>query len=279
MTRSPIIHESGRLLHFGRRPFVAPKMMMRFGDYQKLSFPTAPKTFDYWTPEAEAALRNPYLNTQYGCCVIAWMAHAIAVFMANAGMQPQVFSDAQIVAMYGAIGGFDPADPSTDQGCDENTALDYWLASGFVSPEHKIEGAISVDATNDVEVAGAAWVLENLMYGVGLPDHWVSMMSSLKDGDVWDVAGPANPQNGHCFGSTGRLPNGNYQINSWGFKLQITPAANAKYATPRAGGQLFSVLTKESFNRATSRAGNGLDAAAIVADFVGMGGRIGQVGD
>ena len=277
MTSHFVTHESGRRLHLGRRPMVAPKMTMRFGDYQKLSFPPAPATFDYWTAKADAALRNVYLNDEHGDCVIAWMAHATALFMANAGLEPQVFTDAQIVEMYSAIGGFNPNDPAnTDNGCDENTALDYWLAKGFVLPTHKIEGALAVDAANDAEVASANWSLENLMYGVPMPDEWVAGMSTLKDGDVWDVAGPPNESNGHCFGSTGRLPNGNYQIDSWGFKLEITPAANAKYAVPSAGGQLFSVVTKESLNRASEKADNGLDWAAIVADFNGMGGRLGR---
>lgn len=272
-----VTHESGRRLHLGRRPLVAPKMMMRFGDYQKLNFPPAPATFDYWTERADAALRNVYLNDQQGDCVIAWMAHAIAVFEANAGFEPVMFTDAEIVSMYAAIGGFDPNDPeNTDNGCNENTALDYWLASGFVSPIHKIEGALAIDATNDAEVASAIWTLENGMYGVPMPDAWVSMMPTLKDGDVWDVAGPPNPNNGHCFGATGRLANGNYRIDSWGFQLEITPAANARYAVPAAGGQLFSVVTRESLNRATEKAGNGLDWAAIVADFNGMGGQLGR---
>ena len=176
---------------FGRRRMIAPKTCMRFKDYQQLSFPEAPSSGDY-RPNAASALSQMYGNDQLGDCVIAWMAHAIGVFTGNATGTPVIFDSADIIKEYGAIGGYDPNDPSTDQGCDENTALDYWVSTGFIEPQHKISGFLSIDATNAKECASAIWLFENLMFGVALPDEWTHPIAAAP-GFVWDGTTGDNP--------------------------------------------------------------------------------------
>jgi hypothetical protein len=259
-----------REMKFGRRPFVAPKACMKFKDYQTKSFPTPPASGDY-RPKAAAALSNVYLNDSLGDCVIAWMAHAIGVFTGNATGTPTTFTDQQIIAEYGAIGGYVAGDPSTDNGCDEGTALDYWLSKGFAGA-HQIAGFLAVDPTNAQECRDAIWLFETLMFGVGLPDAWVSPMPE-SSGFVWDVAGDAVQDNGHCFGSANWSP-GSLGVETWGMNGGITDAAVAKYAANAAGGQLFTVITQEGLIRATGRAPNGFDFPQLTADFVGMGGSI-----
>ena len=254
----------------GRRPMIAPKMMMKFGDFQKKSFPTPPPSGDY-TPKAMAALKRMYENDTYGDCVPAWMAHAIGVFTGNASGTPVVFTDAQVLQMYSAIGGFDPNDPqNTDNGCDENTALGYWMNTGFLG--HKIQGMLSVDATNWAECQDAVWLFENLMFGIGLPDAYVNPFPAAS-GFVWSVAGPAVPSNGHCFGSAKWGPEG-LGISTWAMEGTMTPDAVAAYAVNSAGGQLFTVITQELLDRATQRAPNGVQWADLVAYFNAMGGNL-----
>jgi hypothetical protein len=255
---------------FGRRKMVAPKMCMRFGDYQTLAFPAAPSSGDY-RALASPALAQMYLNDNLGDCVIAWMAHAIGVFTGNANGTPTIFDDQDIVSMYSAIGGYDPANSATDNGCDENTALDYWLSTGFVTPEHKIAGVLSVDATNKQEIMAAIYLFENLMFGVALPDDWPRLANA--PGFVWDVAGDQNPNQGHCFGSASWDADG-VGVETWGMNGSITYGAIAKYAVASSGGQLFSVISREVLNRASLKAPNGFDFNALVADLVGMGGTI-----
>ena len=256
---------------FGRRRMVAPKTCMRFRDYQQLSFPEAPAAGDY-RPNAATALAQMYGNDQLGDCVIAWMAHAIGVFTGNATGTPVIFSQADIIKEYGAIGGYDPSDPSTDQGCDENTALDYWVSTGFIAPEHKISGFLSIDATNPKECAAAVWLFENLMFGVALPDEWTHPIAA-GSGFTWDVAGDPDPDQNHCFGAVSWDEHG-VGVETWGMDGKITYAAMAKYAVASAGGQLFTVITPEIINRATMRAPSGFDWNQLTTDFVGMGGTV-----
>ena len=256
---------------FGRRKMVAPKVCMNFRGYQLLSFPTPPSAGSY-RPKAAPALARMYKNDALGDCVIAWMAHAIGTFTGNAEGSPVIFTDSQIVAMYEAIGGYDPRDPSSDQGCDENQALDYWVTNGFVTPEHKISGFLSIDPTNKQEIMAAVWLFENLMFGVPLPDAWTHPAPN-GPGFVWDVAGEPNPDQGHCFGAVSWDDVG-VGVETWGMDGTITYAAIAKYASVYAGGQLFTVITPEILNRATGKAPNGFDFNQLRADFVGMGGKV-----
>jgi hypothetical protein len=253
----------------GRRPFVAPKMCMKFAGYQLKAFPTPQVPWDY-TPKAEAALSKVYLNDQLGCCVIAWMAHAIGVFTGNATASADTFTDDQIIAMYTAIGQYDPADPSTDQGCDENTAINYWMNPGFLG--HTIQGVVSVDPTDKQQVQDCGWLFENLMFGVGVPQAWIEPFPCA-DGFHWSVAGDAIPDNGHCFGSAKGDANG-LGVSSWGLEGTIDYAAVAKYAANSAGGQLFSVITQDILDRATQRSPAGFDWTALVADCTGLGGAL-----
>ncbi len=95
--------------------------------------PAPPPTCDYTKP-AEAALSKIYENDKLGDCVIAGMAHVVGVLTGGAGPKPFLYSDAEIIKLYSAIGGYVPGDPATDQGCDEQTALNYWENNGALPP-------------------------------------------------------------------------------------------------------------------------------------------------
>jgi hypothetical protein len=52
----------------------------------------------------------------------------------------------------------------------------------------------------------------------------------------------------------------------------ITDTAIAKYATPAANGDLYTVVSQDALNRATQKAPNGFDWSQLIADFDSMGG-------
>lgn len=163
--------------------------------YMNLSgLPAPPAIIDYTGP-ARSPLSNVYCNDSIGCCVVSGMAHLVGLFTGNAGGPPLTLTDAQIIALYSAIGGYVPGDPSTDNGCDEVLALGYWQQHGAPIGSHQIAGWLAIDPTNVREVQTAMWLFENLFFGIELPDEWVNINSS---GFVWD-AGTPNPNNGHCF--------------------------------------------------------------------------------
>ena len=221
----------GRMIAFGRRHPVALGPRLKMSRYLLGSLPAPPASCD-WTAAALEALRQMYGNDVLGDCVIAAGYHIEGVETGNAG-DMFIATEAQIEKDYGAIGGYVPGDPSTDQGCDEVTAMNWWAANGFADKVKPL-GWISVDPTNKTEVMQALYLFENCMFGIDLPDAWVNPMPSAS-GFTWDAAGSPDPENGHGFNGAG-YDSAGVKICTWGMLGKITWAAIAKYAAQSADG-------------------------------------------
>lgn len=245
----------------GRNRPVARGLRMKFRDYLKVTIPPAPPSCDY-SQGGISALENVYMNDQLGDCVVAGGYHVVATTTGNAGDLFTATND-QIVADYGAIGGYVPGDESTDQGCDEQTALNYWRANGFADGT-KLAGFLSVNASNQVEIQQAMFLFENLYFGVELPDAWISPFPSA-NGFLWDIAQP-DQNNGHCFIGVGYTPVG-VQIDTWGLFGTVTWAAVEALCSGPDGGELFVLLTPDMVSKATLKSPGGLDWDTLQTDF------------
>ena len=210
-----------------------------------------------------------------GNCVIACLGHEVGVVTGNAdGGTPFMFTNQQIINLYGAIGGYVPGNPATDQGCDIQTMLNYWVKNGAPSGSNKILGWIAVDPTDMNQVRVALYLFETLIFGIELPDAWVNNMPQAS-GFTWDVAGAPDPSNGHCICGVGADAAG-IKIATWGMTGTLTNAACQQYAGSADGGELYTVITQEMISKATQKAPNGFDFAALVADFDSLGGSVVQ---
>ena len=264
-----------RRFKLGRRRPIARCPRLSLANYLTRSLPAPPPSIDY-RAKAASALANVYENqTLEACCVISGMAHVVGVLTGNAGT-PFIYSNDEIIGLYRTIGGYIPGDPSTDQGCDEQTALNWWAQHGALprnmasSSGHKIAGWMAVDATNAEECRTALWLFENLYFGLALPDAWISPEPS-GSGFVWDAAGPPNPDNGHCIVGVGYTTSG-IVIDTWGMTGLVTNAAVALYPTPANGGELYTVVSQDGLSKASQKAPNGFDWSQLIADFDSLGG-------
>lgn len=260
---------TGRTFKLGRRRPITRGPRLSLRKYLLTALPAPPTAVDYSTA-AQPALRNIYLNDQLGDCVIAGGYHVAGVATGNAG---DLFTatDAQITADYGAIGGYVPGNPATDNGCDEQTALNYWTETGFANGT-KLAGWLAIDPANQTEIQQGMFLFENLYFGISLPDAWVNPMP-LGDNFLWDVAGDPDPENGHCVMGIGyyeggmMLASSGVSIDTWGMIGDLTFAAIAKYCTPDAGGAIYTLLTPDVINRATAKAPTGFDWEQLQEDF------------
>ena len=261
-----IVHpETGKVFKLGRRRPVARCPRLKLRNYLYKALPAPPPGKDY-SPAAAAALSQVYLNDQLGDCVIAGVQHVDGVLTGNAGGPPVIFDDANTKWLYGKIGGYVDGDDSTDAGCDEQTALSWWQQNGLTADGmHKIAGWAAVDGGNRDECATALWLFENLIFGVELPTAWINPMPSASD-FTWDVAGDANPDNGHCFVGVGYSALG-VTIDTWGMLGTITWAAVAKYATTAGQGELYTALGADAISAATATAPSGFDLSQLRADL------------
>jgi hypothetical protein len=211
------------------------------------------------------------MNDTLGDCVIAAMGHVEGVLTGNAGDEVLYTSD-EIVAEYSAIGGYVPGDPSTDNGCDEVTALNYWMTYGFPNGSHKITGWMAVNPNNPDEYKAALYLFENLYFGVELPDAWVNPPPS-QSGFGWYINGEPDPNNGHAFCGVGWNKK-NIIIDTWGMTGYLSDPAVGYYCSEKSGGDLYTVISKDGIAKATERAPNALDWSQLVADFDSMGGNV-----
>jgi len=261
---------SGRTYKLGRKRRIARGPHFRLRNYLMRELPPAPTACDY-TKSASSALAKVYCNDKLGDCVIAGIGHVVGVLTGNANKKPFLYTDAQIIELYGAIGGYVPGHPNTDEGCDEQTALNYWENNGAPKGStHTIAGWLSVNGTDSVECRTALWLFENLYFGIELPDAWVNPMPS-RSNFVWDVAGAPDQDNGHCVVGVGYTAKG-VTIATWGMTGLITDAAIAKYATIVGQGELYAVVNQDGISKAKQKAPNGFDWSQLVADFDSMGG-------
>lgn len=255
----------------GRRRPVNRPQRRPLNHYLRLSLPPPPQSCDY-SQKGLSALRQMYLNDQLGDCVIAGGYHVVGVETGNATSSPFIATNQQIIKDYGKIGGYNPNDPNSDQGCDEQTALNYWQQTGFANGT-KLLGWLPIDATNKTEVMTACWLFENLYFGIELPDAWINPFPSA-DNFVWGVAGAADPDNGHCIIGCGYDATKGVMVDTWGLLGWLTFGAISKYCVDNTGGMLYVMLTPDQIAKGAQKAPNGVAWSDIITDFDLLGGHV-----
>jgi hypothetical protein len=209
-------------------------------------------------------------NDNLGDCVIAAGYHVEGVETGNAGSLFHA-TLAQVIKDYSAIGGYVPGNDSTDQGCDEPTALNYWTQHGFANGS-KLLGWLAINPSNQQELMAACYLFENLFFGMELPDAWVNPFPS-GHGFVWDAAGAPVPENGHAVMGYGYDTHG-VKIDSWGLEGTLTWAAIAKYCAQTAGGAVYVLCSPDQLAKGAAKAPNGVAWHDLIVDFDAMGGHI-----
>jgi hypothetical protein len=263
----------GKTAKLGRKRPVTAGPRLKLGKYVRAALPSSPAGVDY-SAAALPALSNPFGNLDLADCVIAGGYHIVAAATGNAGALFTA-TQTQIVQDYSAIGGYVPGDASTDDGCDEPTALNYWLKNGFANGTRPL-GWLNVDATNRAELEAALYLFENLYLGVELPDAWISPFPT-GNGFIWDVNGAPDPNNGHCIVGVGYGDDG-VKVDSWGLLGTVTWAALARYFVPSVYGAAYVLLTPDELAKGQTKAPNGVDWTTLVKDFNSIGGNVPQPG-
>jgi hypothetical protein len=258
----------GRNIKFGRKRPVALGPHFKLRNYLRKSLPSPPSSVD-WSPAALPSLRNIYGNDVLGDCVIAEGYHAEGVATGNAGNLFVATPD-QITADYSAIGGYVPDDPSTDNGCDEVTAMNYWTSHGYANGT-KLDGWLTVNAADIVEVQTCIFLFGEVDFCAELPDTYVTPFPS-GDGWTWGPGSP-DPNNGHSFGGFGYDSNGS-KIDTWAEFGNFTYDAISGLCVPAAGGGCYVRLTPDMLAKGQTKAPNGVDWSSLIGDFDSMGGNV-----
>jgi hypothetical protein len=130
-------------------------------------------------------------NDQYGDCTCAGIAHNVQVASLNGYGRMETAPDAEVLKLYSAATGFNPGDPTTDQGAYLADIITFVERNGFFG--NKLLGHVSIDPHRIDSVRQAVAHFGCLYFGAQLPRNY----SSQK---VWDVAAnDGGIVGGHCM--------------------------------------------------------------------------------
>jgi hypothetical protein len=182
--------------------------------------PPAPETRDWLGAVSFPA--GVMGNDTLGDCTAAGIGHWIQVATANNGAEVTP-SDADVVAFYSGSTGYDPADPSTDQGGVEADVLAYAKKVGLGGT--KIDGFAAAQAQNLPQLQQIVNTFGGAYIGLALPKTIEAQGEN--DGATWyvDLSAGADAERGslggHCVIVEAYDADG-FTILTWGIRVRVT---------------------------------------------------------
>ena len=240
-----------------------PKMkfggpILQLSDY--LENVPAPPSKVYW----EYKVKEPWQmegNDTVGDCTIACIAHMIMLATAHTGTMV-VPTTEEVLAVYSAITGYDPSDPSTDTGANIADVLNYWQKTGITigGAVHKIVAWAQIDQTNRTEVEQALWLFGGVDLGI---EVYQSMMDQTNAGQAWD-----NPSGSDL---------GGHSVPIFGYGSEgctcVTWGALQQMGWPcfqRICSEAYCVITQDWINQLSGKTYSGFNLAQLQADLAAL---------
>ena len=181
-----------RLVKLGKKARKYDRRTLRLARYLTPALPPPPASVDNTQGVAAWGMM---LNDQLGDCTIAGCGHAVQIWTLSAGSEVTL-PDSTILEYYETFDGYNPSDPSTDQGGIELDVLKDWKNQGLAG--YPLSAYVSVDPQDTSHVASAIELFGGLYIGLLLP-------LSAQNQSPWDYvpdgsAGDPTPGSwgGHC---------------------------------------------------------------------------------
>lgn len=251
------------MLKLGKLPARPGAVQFQFSTYFRAGkLPTPPAIFgDFYKIAAWGMLANDSV----GDCVLAGGAHETMLFRAEGAEAPAIFRDSDVLSDYTAITGYDPSDPSTDQGTDMEAAAAYRRKTGLIDSQghrHTVDAYVALHPGNLDMLANAVYLLGAAGVGIQFPG---SAMDQFNAGQPWDVVPGAEVDGGHYVPCVGRNGQGNFLVVTWGKLQEVTPKFFATYMD-----EGVAYVSLERMRDAKSP--QGFDEAALLVDLKSLQG-------
>ena len=205
---------------YGKLPAREGAVSFKFGMFfNAQALPTPPLRFGHYNlPIAWGDLAN----NAHSCCVFSGAGHEHMVWCNEAGVST-IFTDQDVLSDYAAVTGYDPNDPSTDQGTDMQAAASYRLKTGIVDANghrHKINAYTALNPGDVDQLMQATYITGACGVGIRVPK---SADDQFDDQQPWDVGGDDTIVGGHYIPVIGRNKLGNILCVTWGRLHAMTP--------------------------------------------------------
>lgn len=203
-----------------------------------------------------------FANDSYGDCVFAGAAHE-TVLWCKLGGSSAVFNDTDVLSDYSAVTGFDPGNPSTDQGTDMRQAMLYRKNTGVIDANgkrHKIGAFVRIDSID--ELKRSIYLFGVAAIGFIFPE---SAWDQFDRGQPWDLVDGAPEDGGHYVPLIGYDSRTDlFTCVTWGREQQITPRFLA-----RLMDEAYAPLSSEMLRN--DRSPEGFDLATLQNDLAHIG--------
>lgn len=173
----------------GRRPKRLDSRTFRLSRYLT-TLPPVPSAVDWGGKVGSWEMLG---NDSVGNCGEASALHCDMDWTSNNGLTFTP-STQDAISAYAAITGYNPANPSSDQGTVLLDLLNYWRQTGIAG--RKIFAYASIDPANTQELMTAIAFFGCAFVGVNMP---TSAMDATENGQEWTNATDTNITGGHAI--------------------------------------------------------------------------------
>lgn len=180
------------------------------------------------------------LNDQLGDCTCAAWGHAVQVWTINTQASMLTISDSDIQVLYQQACGYNPNDPSTDRGGNEQKVLSYLANKGIAGTT--LDAFVEVDVRNQEDIKQA--IAEGGVCYIGFEVPGYLMRDLAEAGATWDIKGRAYGDivGGHAVILVGYGEQG-LKVISWGNVYTMTWAFFENYTD-----EAYMLASKEFLN-------------------------------
>jgi hypothetical protein len=200
------------------------------------------------------------LNDRLGDCTCACVGHTIQCWTANAG-QEVILPDDEILHLYEAVSGYDPATGANDDGAVELDVLNYWRQTGVAG--HQIAAYVALEPGNHDHMRIATFLFGAVYTGIALPQ-------TIQGQEVWSVppegpngAGAPGSLGGHAVPVVGYDASG-YTCITWGYEQRLTYGFADTYME-----ESYAIISPEWVTQG-KRAPSGFDLVALQNDLAAL---------
>lgn len=166
-------------------------------------------------------------NDKYGDCVFAGAGHETILWNKEAGKNVLI-TEQNALSDYSAVTGFNPNNPSSDQGTDMTEATSYRRKTGIVDSSnnrHKVIAYLAISPGNITQMKQAIYLFSNVGIGFEFPNY---AMDEFNAGQSWHLKSGGHIDGGHYVPAIGY--NGTYIYTiTWGKVQKMTWGFFKKY--------------------------------------------------
>ena len=251
----------------GKDPARPDAASFKFGAFfNATKLPTPPLKFGHFAIKDASNKLKPWgilANDVHSDCIFAGAAHETMVFN-NAGGRIVNFADANVLADYAAVTGYDGT-PATDQGGDMVEAASYRRKIGVLDAtgvRHKIDSYVALLPGDVGQLALAAYLTGAVGVGLSLPR---SADDQFDEAMPWSVIPGDTKGPGHYVPCIGRNGVGNFLVITWGRLHAMTPEFYHAYCDEALAYISLETLTNNLSPEGFNAAQLGQNLAALAA--------------